>query len=276
MKIPEVNPFIIGAGGVASYLLPVLTKTFPCPKLWLRDADKLEEKNLDRQLFRNDQIGQSKAEALLTLLGMVFPGKPEVSDPIGAWPPQNDRAQADSFDSIANRGAPSGAPDRAKNDWIAQTQWFSEGETPPPDASLVICVADNHTARRAAIFAAEDAGIPCVLGGNEYYDSQALWMDPMDRYTKYDPLIRYPKMQTDTTMNPIRCQGEALISTPQLAMANMRCASHILDLMWLHLVILPEIAENPAISNKGDLKKSFPLEIFTSQNSSTYVRYNEI
>jgi molybdopterin/thiamine biosynthesis adenylyltransferase len=228
-KIPEVNPFIIGAGGVASYLLPVLTRTFPIPRLWLRDADKLEEKNLDRQLFDPGQVGEYKASALLDL--------------------------------IKNSGSP---PHPA---WVADNRWFTEGELPPPEADLVISVADNHTARRAAIRAAEEVGIPCIIAGNEYYDSQALWVNPEDHETKYDPFRMYPEWETDTSMNPVRCTGEALVSTPQLAMANLRCASHILDLMWHHLVILP------TTTDKFPEGIPWPQEIYTSINNINYIRY---
>lgn len=245
---------------MASYLLPVLVRSFPIPRMWVRDADKLEEKNLDRQLFHPTQIGEYKASALLALL-------------------VNGINQENRSDPSTETGAPhnppqcSNDPEKAftPRDWISEPKWFVEGEPPSQGADLIICVADNHTARRAALQAADQANIPCIIGGNEYYDSQAIWVEPDDFYTKRNPFERYPEMLTDTSMNPVRCQGEALMSTPQLAIANMRCASHILDLLWLHKVVLPNVPDKvrPAAHQR------FPFEIYTSINNPQYFRYGE-
>ncbi len=58
---------VIGAGGIGSYLVPLLAKTEPdaCIEVW--DADTLEKKNLDRQLFPARYLGTNKAEALAKL-----------------------------------------------------------------------------------------------------------------------------------------------------------------------------------------------------------------
>jgi hypothetical protein len=54
--------YVIGAGGVGSWLVPKLTRL--TKNLFVVDGDTLEEKNLDRQLFEREQIGQNKAAAL--------------------------------------------------------------------------------------------------------------------------------------------------------------------------------------------------------------------
>jgi hypothetical protein len=59
-----MNITIIGAGGTASFLLPVLTRTIRGAEILLVDGDKLEERNLDRQLFSPEMVGLFKAEAL--------------------------------------------------------------------------------------------------------------------------------------------------------------------------------------------------------------------
>lgn len=56
--------YIIGCGGVGSWLTPALTLLTNPKQIVLVDADVLEEKNLDRQLFKNEDIGRMKAEAL--------------------------------------------------------------------------------------------------------------------------------------------------------------------------------------------------------------------
>lgn len=59
------HPLIIGAGGVASYLLPVLLRAFRPTALTIIDKDVLEPRNLDRQLFHPGFVGRNKAEALV-------------------------------------------------------------------------------------------------------------------------------------------------------------------------------------------------------------------
>lgn len=56
--------YIIGCGGVGSWLTPSLTLLTSPQQITLIDMDTLEEKNLDRQLFKPEDIGRSKAEAL--------------------------------------------------------------------------------------------------------------------------------------------------------------------------------------------------------------------
>ena len=50
MPKPKLNALIIGAGGVTSYMLPALKNSFDL-EANIIDGDKLEKKNLDRQLF---------------------------------------------------------------------------------------------------------------------------------------------------------------------------------------------------------------------------------
>ena len=56
---------LIGAGGAANFLLPLLTK-FPL-KLTIFDGDLIEESNLERQIFFTKiDVGKNKAEVLST------------------------------------------------------------------------------------------------------------------------------------------------------------------------------------------------------------------
>lgn len=57
--------YLIGAGGVGSWLLPKLSRISQDDEIIVVDGDTLEEKNLDRQLFSTDQIGVNKALALV-------------------------------------------------------------------------------------------------------------------------------------------------------------------------------------------------------------------
>lgn len=229
------HPLIIGAGGVASYLLPVLIKTFRPKNLTLIDKDVLEERNLDRQMFDAKAVGEYKADALhqMNLKAWMEFCKPE-------------RGHA----------------------FTVQLDWFSEGLPIPEDVDAIICVADNHLARHAAIQRAYDLSIRCYLGGNEYFDSQAYVTQEEWRGTPKDPLVRYPAIATDTSGSPLHnCTGEAQVSDPQLAIANQACASKLLHLLWLYERWLPE---NRDSLNEAAIN-ALPYELFSSlfENSIT-------
>lgn len=211
--------YIIGAGGVASYLLPCLLKTFKPAKLTLIDKDVLEERNLDRQLFDDGQVGDEKARALAVLC---------------------DPKQKIQIDCVFD--------------------WFSAGTAVPDDVDLIICVADNHMARRDAMAKAEAMGVNCYIGGNEYIDSQAWVLRPENAGTPKDPRVRYPAILTSMEGSPMRCTGEAQESSPQLAMANLHCAAKILHLMWVWERFYR--AERSGLDAQA--VAALPVELFTS------------
>lgn len=186
---PKLTVAIIGAGGVASYMLPALNNSFDLQGLII-DADILEEHNLDRQIFPKHAIGKPKAEQLIRYHNCK--GLKAVTEYIG-----------DDFYSKL-----------------------------PIVADVVICLVDNHPARRAALKLASDIKCPIVIGANEYTTSQAIYWNPNWPATS-GPLFRYPNMATSEGGSPIRCTGEALESDPQLAVANQVSAAFVNYLLWL-------------------------------------------
>jgi molybdopterin/thiamine biosynthesis adenylyltransferase len=56
--------YIVGCGGVGSWLAPSLCLLRNPNEIILVDGDSLEPKNLNRQLFEGDDIGKNKADAL--------------------------------------------------------------------------------------------------------------------------------------------------------------------------------------------------------------------
>jgi hypothetical protein len=60
--MPKV--YIVGCGGVGSFLVPVMCKLVGPNDVILVDGDRLEPKNLDRQLFEPSHVGKFKSEAL--------------------------------------------------------------------------------------------------------------------------------------------------------------------------------------------------------------------
>lgn len=64
--------YIIGVGGVGSWLTPAICLLADAKNVTLVDGDTLEEKNLNRQLFTEESVGLNKAEALARKYGCNF------------------------------------------------------------------------------------------------------------------------------------------------------------------------------------------------------------
>jgi molybdopterin/thiamine biosynthesis adenylyltransferase len=71
MKEVLMNPktYIIGAGGVGSWLAPAITLLVGNESVTVIDGDKLEVKNLNRQLFSHSDVGRFKSDALAERYG---------------------------------------------------------------------------------------------------------------------------------------------------------------------------------------------------------------
>jgi hypothetical protein len=61
--------YVIGAGGVGSWLIPSLCLLTKPKQLTVVDGDSLEEKNMNRQLFEHRWVGRNKAYALAQKYG---------------------------------------------------------------------------------------------------------------------------------------------------------------------------------------------------------------
>jgi hypothetical protein len=188
---PKLNILAIGAGGVASYLLPALSRSFDLSGT-LADGDILEEHNLDRQLFSPKDIGKNKAEALLKHCGLI-------------------------------------------KTWLPYTKYLDDSDLYADNGGfdLVLCMVDNHPARRIAIGLAEYNEIPLVIAANEYATSQVMYWNPwLPDAAK--PINRYPEIGTSDEGSPINCTGIALVSTPQLAIANQVSAAlaNLMIYLW--------------------------------------------
>lgn len=77
---------LIGAGGIGSWLVPKLCRLAKPREIRVHDGDTLERRNLDRQLFREDQIGQNKALALAAIHGMQHAPKFVTADSLRGSP----------------------------------------------------------------------------------------------------------------------------------------------------------------------------------------------
>lgn len=70
-----MKTYIIGAGGVGSWVAPALCLLIGKDNVVIVDGDELEKKNLNRQLFDASQVGQNKAAALADKYGCDFIAK---------------------------------------------------------------------------------------------------------------------------------------------------------------------------------------------------------
>lgn len=214
---------IVGAGGVASYLIPCLIKAFRPDSILLMDADVLEERNLDRQLFGHEMIGMHKADGLRRM---------------------HDTPECPIFTRI---------------EWLTNTTEVTQ------EIECVVCVADNHEARRNAIKLAYEKDVRCYIGGNEYFDAEAYVTWKEHEGTSLDPRVRYPLIATSTEGSPTSCQGEAQEVHPQLALANMRCAAHLLHLLFAWETVIGGASYNEAKL----LSEHYPVEIQSSLTTQT-------
>lgn len=204
-EISAEHIYIVGCGGVASWLLPVLTKLCVTqkhpPVIVLIDGDKLEEKNLDRQLFARDQIGQFKSDALLARYQSEYP-------------------RLRSIPQFLTDGM----------EWERNSLFFG--------------CADNHAARRMVLAAVDMYGGRAIIGGNEYTDAEAYVYDPEWSGQSLDPRKYYPEILTQTANDPTRprsCTGIAAVETPQLVLANFAAANYMLWLFWFYYVERPRM-----------------------------------
>ena len=202
--------YIIGAGGTASYLLPVLVRTITrkhdIEEVIIVDRDVIEEKNVERQNYTYDEVGQGKAEAIAGTL------RKHCTSPI-----------------------------------VSVDDWFTEGFPLFPDSFIISCT-DNHPARLALLNCCDDHNCRTVICGNETYSADAYYYQPSFRDTLKDPRIRYPEIVTNKQDDPTRppCNGvEALNDNPQLAAANFMSANlgmHLTQL-WLFEIESYDLAE---------------------------------
>ncbi len=203
---------VIGAGGVSSWLIPKLVRLEK--GIIVYDGDTLEKKNLDRQLFDEEDVGRNKAQAMAAKYGILF-----VSEYYHSGLIRLDRT-----------------------DWL----W---------------CCADNHAARREVLAACDLYRCRCLIGANEYEDSEALYYEPSFAGTPNDPRVIYPDYLTDRSGDPLGPPGcvELSKANRQLVIANAMAADLMLMLYWFHTQSVKKMPEDTRqywpVHHKGNMLK---------------------
>lgn len=174
--------YVIGCGGVGSWLAPSLCLLAGPNRIILVDGDRLEEKNLNRQLFNREDIGATKAQALALRYHCQY--RDEYYSP--------------------------GIIEHSMTDWL-------------------ICVVDNHIARKDVLAACDTYGCQAIFAANETHSAEAYYYHVEFRGTKVDPRVYYPEILTDVSNNPLAarsgCTGEAQVQNRQLVSANFMAAA---------------------------------------------------
>jgi len=194
---------LLGCGGIGAWVAQSLSKTLGLSDyLCLWDGDKIETRNLDRQLFSRKHVGVNKAEALASTLSpycqlLVFPKYFTTA----------------AFTTIPTVGFPIGVQ------------------------HILLAAVDNMTARKRILECVDaKAAILGVLGANEYdtaeaYVYQAEWQGtPLDPRVFYQAAYAAPDQHDP--LHPA-CTGEAQEAAPQLALANQMAASYVCWLLRL-------------------------------------------
>jgi hypothetical protein len=194
---------IVGVGGTGGWLCQLLGKTpLKYPVVTLIDGDKIEKKNLDRQLFDLKDIGKNKAERSRK----HFRKEIEVT----IFPEYLKLGSGPAYEYLM--------------------------EMPHLD---LFCCPDNHACRNACLVIADrrqdkDLMTSVVITGNETETGSADLYLPIWKDTPLDPRVRYPEIRTSKEGDPLHlsCTGEEVLAyTPQLALYNCLTASAGLWLM---------------------------------------------
>ncbi len=187
------STLIIGAGGVSSYLIPAFIKTFPDDPVIIMDGDKLEKRNLDRQLFDENDIGKYKATALADKYGCCA---------------VNEYFEPSTFVEPAEISQIICAVDNhtARNEAISFSQAFRSWGIPS------FIGANEYWTSQAFVF-------------HPSLDEMYLDLKPW-------PIFKYPEIATDKSQDPTNPSCvEQQEADPQLAGVNMITASLIMQLL---------------------------------------------
>lgn len=129
----KLNILMVGAGGIASYLFPVLIRSFPIEFGVIFDRDSLEERNLERQHFQEEFVGRNKAQSLISQYEA------------GSW--------------------------TAVDEWVQGHDSIEWDRLPVFD--VILSCVDNHPTRKKLIRIAEKENTPLISGANETRDNEA-------------------------------------------------------------------------------------------------------
>lgn len=124
----------------------------------------------------------------------------------------------------------------------AMPYWFTKASIDDLGDAIIICLADNHAARRACRDVADRFKVKMFSAANETNSGEAWIYDPDTKGTMNDPFVRYPDLETDMSGDPTRrgagCMAEEVVrDNPQLPGGNLLSAAFVVWLITQNLTI---------------------------------------
>jgi hypothetical protein len=237
---------IIGCGGSGGWVVQLLAKS---PKqelnLILCDADRWSLSNYDRCMMRRSDVGKLKVATAYDLLTKA------------GWA---------NVEPVPRYLAP------GTDDWTKML------ELPDP-LRILVCV-DNHPARVTCLRLADArhaAGrvTVVVLTGNEYVTAGVDVYLPRWINGPLDPRVRYPEILKSTEGDPLRppCTGEALASSPQLALYNSLSG---ISGLWLMDVWAQEEPKFRGDELHETILNKLPVSVQWTATGQKTLSYNEV
>ncbi len=219
MKLSLKRPvqiLIIGAGGTGGYVIPQLYRIAYASKRKCRviiaDGDIVEEKNLIRQNFSHNDIGENKAAVLAERYSEVF--------------------------GIETEYIPDFIEDEDQLYDLLYIQHYNYSSEPKP-ISILIGAVDNNRSRVMCnnVFNKLDDVI-YIDSGNEDFSGQVVCGMKMNGKVISKPVARiYPDILTDVEKFPseLSC-AERNVSAPQTIAANIFASTAITGMLYYLLI----------------------------------------
>lgn len=209
------------------------------------DGDKIEKKNLDRQLFRRKHVGENKAVA--------------------------------AADALLS--------DKQNTGYIKEYLKLGEGKAydtlmANPSPLVIFCCPDNHAARNACMVIADrryekEYDTQVIITGNETTTGSTDLYLPGWKDTKLDLRVRHPEIRSSLDgdpLSPAHCTDhEVLEKDPQLALYNSLTA---VNALWMYesLVHTLSFKDSPLFD---DILSVTPVSINITPNKIDVKTYGD-
>jgi len=137
-------------------------------------------------------------------------------------------------------------------------------------SEFIFACPDNMPARLAVLGASDTWDVPSIICGNSYEGASASYYNPNWEGSSLDYRVRYKDSLDDKSDDPLQnCTGEALESSPQLAIAN--CMSASFGVQLYHFWVNHAKADDDA-----DLFGNSPLEFRSAPSRVKTVLIKEV
>ncbi|MGQ4893375.1 MAG: ThiF family adenylyltransferase [Candidatus Njordarchaeia archaeon] len=198
--------YVIGAGGIGSWLLPPLVRTLVSDNLNIEylqiwDGDKYEESNSFRQEFAYSLIGKNKAEAQTILYTKRYGGRINI---------------------------------------LAMPKYISKDNIHTlKDKCVIFSCVDNHVCRKILSNHAKTlSNVLLISGGNELHDGNVQAYYKEEKYEIIPPIEdRHPEIATTDDGDRSQMSCEEIANLPgggQIIVTNLMAATLMFNLWYIY------------------------------------------